>query len=59
MKEILKQLLKEWGVKLVLKEMISICRDSDDKPMRELASDLHTSLDRYENREKSLLKIGS
>ena len=56
MKDIVANLLKEWGVKLVLKEMIAILKNSNDKSLQKLAAELKTALDNYENREQA--KIG-
>lgn len=56
MKDVIANLLKEWGVKVVLKEMISILKNSNDKSLLKLAADLKVALDNYENREQA--KIG-
>ncbi|HVI42715.1 MAG TPA: hypothetical protein VM577_19045 [Anaerovoracaceae bacterium] len=56
MKDIVANLLKEWGVKMVLKEMISFLKKSNDKSLLKLADDLKVALDNYENREQA--KIG-
>lgn len=56
MKDVIANLLKEWGVKLVLKEMIAVLQRSDDKSLQKLAADLKVALDNYENREQA--KIG-
>ena len=59
MKSIIVQLLKEWGVKAVLNELISFLKKTDDLSLVELSQDLQASLRRYEDREKKAAKIGS
>lgn len=58
MKDIIAKLLKEWGVKLVLREMISILKNSDDANLKKLSVDLQTALSNYEDRDSKKVKIG-
>lgn len=59
MKSIIVQLLKEWGVKAVLNELISFLKKTDDLSLVELSQDLQASLRRYEEREKKAAKLGA
>lgn len=59
MKTIVVHLLKEWGIKAVLNELISLLKKTNDLSLVELSEDLQASLKRYENREKKAAKIGA
>lgn len=54
MKTIIVHLLKEWGIKAVLNEMISVLKNTKDQTLIELATDLQTALDKFEKREKKV-----
>lgn len=57
MKDIVAGLIKKWGVKLVLKELISVLNNSNDDSLNKLAKELQTALDKWERGEQSL-KLG-
>lgn len=56
MKNIIKNLLKEWGIKLVLGEIVDILRDMSDAPSQRLANDIRKALDTYDRADAKLTK---
>ena len=49
-KKMISDMIKRWGVKLVLRELISVLEKSHDENLVELARDLYDALKKYEKR---------
>ena len=49
MKKIILELFKKWGIRLVLREIVDILRDSDDKNEQKLGKNIKEALKEYED----------
>lgn len=49
-KKIISDMIKRWGVKLVLRELISVLEKSHDEKLVELSRDLYDALKKYERK---------
>lgn len=59
MKKLLAKLINEWGLELVLKELVEFVKGRGDEPaFIRLAEDLQKALDNYKAREKKK-KLGA
>lgn len=47
MKNIIKKLVREWGVEYILSELISLVREDDSQKCQRLADDLENAVKRY------------